>query len=177
MTQDELKSAMQLISSMHIGSINQMVLGDGYMTINYPSQNSTSRAETYETDAEVVEEPSADEDDHFATADSDFKEDRVKHAIETALHDSTHKFKGDWGLLRYGLKYLDINFDSFEGYKKYLLDLGFKTIPSRTATDNFYYSVHGNYPDMRFPDVDENERIRRTNFIKCFMNAYNKNIR
>lgn len=166
-----------MLGSMNIGSVNQINFGPGYMQINNTYQACANSTETYEADAEVMEEPSADEDDDFATADSDFKEDRVKHAIETALHDSTHKFKGDWGLLRYGLKYLDINFDSFEGYKKYLLDLGFKTIPSRTATDNFYYSVHGNYPDMRFPDVDENERIRRTNFIKCFMNAYNKNIR
>ena len=66
-------------------------------------------------------------------------------------------------------------FRSPKSFIEYLINLGVKSVPSRSTVSTWFGRVIGKYPDWEFTDTkDPNEIMRRKNIIRQLLSALNK---
>ena len=66
-------------------------------------------------------------------------------------------------------------FRSPKSFIEYLINLGVKSVPSRSTVSTWFGRVIGKYPDWEFTDTkDPNEIMRRKNIVRQLLSALNK---
>ena len=66
-------------------------------------------------------------------------------------------------------------FRSPKSFIEYLINLGVKSVPSRSTVSAWFGRVIGKYPDWEFTDTkDPNEIMRRKNIVRQLLSALNK---
>ena len=66
-------------------------------------------------------------------------------------------------------------FRSPKSFIEYLINLGVKSVPSRSTVSTWFGRVIGKYPDWEFTDTkDPNEIMRRKNIVRQLISALNK---
>ena len=66
-------------------------------------------------------------------------------------------------------------FKSPKSFIEYLINLGVKSVPSRSTVSTWFGRVIGKYPDWEFTDTkDPNEIMRRKNIVRQLLSALNK---
>ena len=65
-------------------------------------------------------------------------------------------------------------FRSPKSFIEYLINLGVKSVPSRSTVSTWFGRVIGKYPDWEFTDTkDPNEIMRRKNIVRQLLSALN----
>ena len=66
-------------------------------------------------------------------------------------------------------------FRSPKSFIEYLINVGVKSVPSRSTVSTWFGRVIGKYPDWEFTDTkDPNEIMRRKNIVRQLLSALNK---
>lgn len=65
-------------------------------------------------------------------------------------------------------------FKSVNSFRKHLINIGIKNVPSNSTISCWYGYLHHKYPDWEFSDCDATEGQRRINVAKRFLSLYNK---
>lgn len=178
MNNEEIRSALQMLSSMNIGSINQLNFGDGCINVYHTNQSSDKASTDEEVDAEVVDgndtndECNAEENDD-TNEDGEFE--RIKHAVMDVVSDAIFKGGRDFSLLRVALEYVGATFTSSENFLAYLRKMGIQKLPGRLTIDRGYATIRRSSEGYSFADnTDTGETLRRNNIMKHFLGSYNK---
>ena len=66
------------------------------------------------------------------------------------------------------------NFKSVNSFRKHLINIGIKNVPSNSTISCWYGYLNHKYPDWVFSDCDATEGQRRINVAKRFLSLYNK---
>ena len=66
------------------------------------------------------------------------------------------------------------NFKSVKSFRKHLINIGIKNVPSNSTISCWYGYLNHKYPDWVFSDCDATEGQRRINVAKRFLSLYNK---
>ena len=112
-----------------------------------------------------------------------YETDEINRRISLAL-----KILKDNRAIRYGYDYTWImvaigdgvvnglsGFRSPKSFIEYLINLGVKSVPSRSTVSTWFGRVIGKYPDWEFTDTkDPNEIMRRKNIVRQLLSALNK---
>ena len=68
-------------------------------------------------------------------------------------------------------------YHSVDSYRRHLINIGIKTVPSNSTITGKYSCLQHKYPDWKFTDKrgrDTNEEHRRINVVKRFLSLYYK---
>ena len=65
-------------------------------------------------------------------------------------------------------------YKSVNSFRKHLINIGIKNVPSNSTISCWYGYLHHKFPDWVFTDCDATERQRRINVAKRFLSLYNK---
>ena len=112
-----------------------------------------------------------------------YETDEINRRISLAL-----KILKENRAIRYGYDYTWImvaigdgvvnglsGFRSPKSFIEYLINLGVKSVPSRSTVSTWFGRVIGKYPDWEFTDTkDPNEIMRRKNIVRQLLSALNK---
>ena len=112
-----------------------------------------------------------------------YETDEINRRISLAL-----KILKENRAIRYGYDYTWImvaigdgvvnglsGFRSPKSFIEYLINLGVKSVPSRSTVSAWFGRVIGKYPDWEFTDTkDPNEIMRRKNIVRQLLSALNK---
>ena len=112
-----------------------------------------------------------------------YETDEINRRISLAL-----KILNENRAIRYGYDYTWImvaigdgvvnglsGFRSPKSFIEYLINLGVKSVPSRSTVSTWFGRVIGKYPDWEFTDTkDPNEIMRRKNIVRQLLSALNK---
>ena len=112
-----------------------------------------------------------------------YETDEINRRISLAL-----KILKENRAIRYGYDYTWImvaigdgvvnglsGFRSPKSFIEYLINVGVKSVPSRSTVSTWFGRVIGKYPDWEFTDTkDPNEIMRRKNIVRQLLSALNK---
>lgn len=112
-----------------------------------------------------------------------YETDEINRRISLAL-----KILKENRAIRYGYDYTWImvaigdgvvnglsGFRSPKSFIEYLINLGVKSVPSRSTVSTWFGRVIGKYPEWDFTDTkDPNEIMRRKNIVRQLLSALNK---